>query len=124
MYIIPIYIIEINSTDLKACLDCGLNMHKNCIDNICNICIRKQSIATQRKESYENLEKQAKKMKLTSDKHHPEATLGTTVRIPVPDVDRGRGDARSILGVVLELSPDGFYKLGTRNGVLKQLYAR
>ncbi|KAL5238997.1 hypothetical protein ACI65C_006407 [Semiaphis heraclei] len=33
-------------------------------------------------------------------------------------------EPRSILAIVLEVTSDGFYRLGTRDGVLKQLYAR
>lgn len=47
-----------------------------------------------------------------------------TVRVPVPDVDRGRGDARNILAVVTETTSDGFYRLGLKEGLLKQLYSR
>jgi len=46
------------------------------------------------------------------------------VRVQVPDVDRGKTDARSILACVMEVTTDDLFKLGTRNGILKQLYAR
>jgi len=48
------------------------------------------------------------------------------VRVQVPDVDRGKTDARSILACVMEViyRTDDLFKLGTRNGILKQLYAR
>lgn len=61
-------------------------------------------------------------MKLMSDKSHSEASVGITVRIPVPEVDRGRGD-RSILAVIMEKTSEGFFRLGTRNGQIKQLYS-
>ncbi|XP_046683489.1 uncharacterized protein LOC124369516 [Homalodisca vitripennis] len=63
-------------------------------------------------------------MKANSDKKFPPVTKGVTVRVPIPDVDKGRGDLRNILAVVMDTTEDGFYKLGTANGVLKQLYAR
>ncbi|GBO23378.1 hypothetical protein AVEN_103750-1, partial [Araneus ventricosus] len=46
------------------------------------------------------------------------------MRIKVPEVDRAKTDARSILAVVLSKTEDGFYKFGTKTGILKQLYAK
>ncbi|KAL4714628.1 hypothetical protein ACJJTC_019691 [Scirpophaga incertulas] len=43
---------------------------------------------------------------------------------PVPEVDRGRGDARNILGVILQKTDDELYQLGTKQGVVKTLYSR
>ncbi|XP_050499952.1 KRAB-A domain-containing protein 2-like [Diabrotica virgifera virgifera] len=81
-------------------------------------------IKRQRDEAFKCLTDQAKRMKSTSDHKLQPVDKGCTVRVPVPDVDRGRGDARSILGVVLDVVDNGFYRIGTRDGVLKQLYAR
>ncbi|GFO14781.1 integrase core domain protein [Plakobranchus ocellatus] len=50
--------------------------------------------------------------------------LRAIVRVPIPDVDKGRGDSRNLFAVVLNMTEDGFYHLGTDQGVLKQLYAR
>ncbi|GFW59757.1 uncharacterized protein TNCV_4718491 [Trichonephila clavipes] len=51
--------------------------------------------------------------------------MGTTVRVPVPDVDKGRGDSRNILAAsIMSVTEDGFYRLETSDGILKQLYAR
>lgn len=63
-------------------------------------------------------------MKLNSDKKFPPAHLGDTVRVPIPDFDKGKGDSRNVLAVVMKVSEDGFYQLGTVNGILKQLYSR
>lgn len=41
----------------------------------------------------------------------------------VEDVDRSKIDPRNIVGVVISVD-DGFYKIGTVSGKLKQLYAR
>jgi len=67
-------------------------------------------------------EKQAKKTLAASNAKHPNVDEGVTVRIKVPEVDRAKTDARSILAVVLSKTEDGFYKLGTKTGILKQLY--
>lgn len=45
------------------------------------------------------------------------------MRVGVPDVDRSKTDPRNVLGVVLAVE-DGFYRIGTRDGVLEHLYSR
>jgi len=70
----------------------------------------------ERKKAKENLEKQAKRMKDLSNTKFVVANIGSTVRIKIPDVDRGRGDPRSIIAVVLKLTDDGFYQLGCNAG--------
>ena len=62
-------------------------------------------------------------MKKTSDSKFPPAERGATVRISIPDCDKGRGDARNILAVIIDVQ-DEFYQVGTTQGVLKQLYVR
>lgn len=49
--------------------------------------------------------------------------INQCVRVPVADVDRAKTDARNILGVITE-KKDDFYKVGTKHGVLTQLFAR
>ncbi|GBN17862.1 hypothetical protein AVEN_142355-1 [Araneus ventricosus] len=78
----------------------------------------------QRDEAKKGLEKQAKKMLGVSNANHPNVYEGVAVRIKVHDVDRAKTDARSILAVVLSKTEDGFYKLGTKTGILKQLYTK
>jgi len=58
-----------------------------------------------RTRAKENLENQAKKKKMMawSDKKLLPVAIHSTVRIPVPKVDKGRLDARSILAIVLEV---------------------
>ena len=71
-----------------------------------------------------SLENQAKRMKTTSDVSHPPACIGQNVTVPIPDIDKGKGDLRNIIAVVLNRSEDEMYKLGTKDGVLKKLYSR
>ncbi|KAI4473560.1 hypothetical protein M0804_015289 [Polistes exclamans] len=63
-------------------------------------------------------------MKMNSDKKLPTVPFGTTVSVPISTVVKGRGDSRNILAVVISVTEDGFYRLGTSEGILKQLYAR
>lgn len=88
------------------------------------ISTRINEIQNSRKEAHDGLIAQGVRMQTTSDNKHPKAEVGTTVRIPIPEVDRGRGDSRSILAVVTEATNDGFYRLGTEEGTISKYYCR
>ncbi|GFO11638.1 integrase core domain protein [Plakobranchus ocellatus] len=75
-------------------------------------------------QSKSNLEMQANKIKRDSDKKFPPAPLGATVLAPLPDADKGRGDSRNLLAVVLNVTENCFYRLGTDQRILKQPYDR
>ena len=49
---------------------------------------------------------------------------GDNVAKPIPLVDRGRGDSRNILGVILDRSENDNYTLVTKHGILKGAYTR
>ncbi|CAH1983819.1 unnamed protein product [Acanthoscelides obtectus] len=83
-----------------------------------------QNILEARSKAAQSLEKQAKKMKEASHKVHPPAKVEDNIIIPTPDVDRAKGDLRNVIGVVLEASDDGFYKIATKHGILQKLYCR
>jgi hypothetical protein len=55
-------------------------------------------------------------MKTESNKKFPPALVGNTVRVPISDVDRGRGDAHNVMACVMEIKEDGFYCLGNKAG--------
>ena len=80
---------------------------------------RKRKQTEERQNARDNLEIQAKKMKNLSNAKFPEAKEGSTVQLKIPDVDRGRGDPRSIIAVVLKITEDGFYQLGCKCGTYK-----
>ncbi|XP_075231703.1 uncharacterized protein LOC142330362 [Lycorma delicatula] len=63
-------------------------------------------------------------MKQTSQNKFPTVEVGKTVTIPIPSVDRGKEDARNVLGVVLEKTEEGFYKQGTKRGTINTLFTR
>ncbi|XP_053309752.1 KRAB-A domain-containing protein 2-like [Spea bombifrons] len=81
-------------------------------------------ISRKRAAAKENLVLQANKMLRTSQKQFPPAQIGDSVRIQVPDVDRGRTDSRNVLAVVVGIEDSDFYKLANKNGTLKQLYTQ
>ena len=43
--------------------------------------------------------------------------------LPIPDIDKAKGDLRNIIGVVLEVN-NGLHKIGTKHGVANQQYCR
>ena len=53
-----------------------------------------------RKEAHENLNKQAKRIKIISDATHPPVDVGGNVILSIPDVDRANSDLRILVGVV------------------------
>ena len=71
-----------------------------------------------------NLFLQANKMLRTSHKQFPPTQIRDSVRIQVPDFDRGRTDSRNVLAVVVGIEDSDFYKLANKNGTLKRLYTR
>lgn len=46
----------------------------------------------------DGLERQAKRMRLESDAKFLPLSQGTNVTIPVPEVDRSKGDLRNVIG--------------------------
>ena len=52
-----------------------------------------------------------------------DCTVGDNVAVPIPSVDRGRGDPRNILGVILTVE-NGQYTIGFPSGILKGKYSR
>lgn len=91
---------------------------------VCEVCVNKNSITKNRRKARKYLEIQAKKMKMNSEIKFPPIPVGRSVTIPVPEVDRSKTDARNIIGVVMEVTSDGYYKVGCRNGIINTLYAR
>ena len=49
---------------------------------------------------------------------------GDNVSVPVPLVDRGRGDPRNILGVISDRDANDLYRIAVRAGVLQGRYSR
>ena len=49
---------------------------------------------------------------------------GDNVIIPIPLVDRGRGDPRNIMGVIVERDNSDLYVISVRAGILKGRYSR
>ena len=50
--------------------------------------------------------------------------VGDNVAVPIPPMDRGRGDPRNILGVIVSCDDNMNYRIATRSGVLNGRYSR
>ena len=48
--------------------------------------------------------------------------IGDNVALPVPMVDRGRGDPRNILGVIIDMNENDLYTIATPHGILSNKY--
>lgn len=83
-----------------------------------------EKIQEVRSSARESLQKQAEKMLKRSNSKFPVAEIGDSVRIRVPEVDRAKADSLNIIGVIMLVTDNNLYKLGTKYGVLNQLYSR
>jgi hypothetical protein len=63
------------------------------------------------------MKKQATRMRNLSERILSDVDIGTNVLIPIPNVDRGKGDPRNVLVFVINKDELG-YKLGTKAGTL------
>lgn len=98
---------------------------ENCSDDyFCDLCIAAMKIDQERASSKSNLNRQASRMLERSNSKFPVCKVGDTVRVAIPDVDRGRGDFRNILMSILEVNEKGFYKLGNYHGTVEELFSR
>ncbi|KAF2887644.1 hypothetical protein ILUMI_18529, partial [Ignelater luminosus] len=108
--------------------DCNVNLTEDSDDNVeevsnqDEVCSSENEIQKARKTAAENLVKQAKKMKATSDKSHPPANIGDNVTIPIPDVDKGKGDLRNIIGVILQTNDEEMQQLDRQTRKLLTMY--
>jgi hypothetical protein len=64
-------------------------------------------------------QKQADRMVKATISRYGNVAVGTNVRIPIDQVDRGKVDPKNLLGVVMEES-GGYYKIGTKEGLIKK----
>ncbi|CAI6353617.1 unnamed protein product [Macrosiphum euphorbiae] len=81
-----------------------------------------RSIDQKRSSSFQNLQKQATKMKQMSENRFCHGKIGENVMIRIPDVDRARCVLRNILGVILSVK-DNLYEIGTKEGKINQIYS-
>lgn len=83
-----------------------------------------EGINNSRMNARDGLRKQAEKMKQISESKFPPGKVGQTVRIKIPEVDKSKVDGHNLIGIILEIVDETFYKIGTRSGILRSLYSR
>ncbi|XP_071053571.1 protein FAM200C-like [Onthophagus taurus] len=128
---------EKETSGVYKCYSYAQDVHVICAHSISNtnegygaliLCLRcakrKMMTLNQEEKAIEGVKKQAEKMKFTSNKKFHPIEVGTSVIVPVPSLDRSKGDARNLIGLVLETTNDGLYKIGTKKGVIDSLYSR
>lgn len=70
---------------------------------MCNVCLCQENV-----QSNINWENQSKKMKALSNAKFSLFFVKVTVRVKIPDVERGRNDSRNIFMPVFEQTDDDF----------------
>ncbi|XP_045456891.1 uncharacterized protein LOC123666917 [Melitaea cinxia] len=101
--------------------DRNVNLTEDRNDNVVEVSNREKVSSSEndihkaRTTAAKNLVKHAKKMKATSDKSHPPANIGDNVTIPIPDVDKGKGDLRNIIGVILQKNDESILQVADVN---------
>ena len=58
------------------------------------------------------------------NKKFADVDVGISVRVPVPNIDRAKGDQKNVIGVVVERTAHGLYRVGTKHGILEKLFTR
>ena len=112
------------------CDECSKYCHVSCSAQNenglyhCLFCKKALHIKEQRLNSKRKQEQQAENMLNKSNKRFKQCEEGSCVTLPVPDVDRGRGDFRNVMGVIMGVKSNGLYQIGTHHGTLEQLYSR
>ena len=86
--------------------------------------MKENNIIEERNLARNKQQEQASRMITMTAKRFKPLEIGANVSVPVPDVDRGSGELRNLLGVIIKRGNDGMYAIGTAHGTLKQKYAR
>ena len=85
---------------------------------------RQIEINRRRKRARDAQTSQAERMVKRSRVDLKPAGIEDNIAIPIPMVDRGRGDPRNILGIVLDKDEHDLYTIAVKAGVLKNKYTR
>ena len=85
---------------------------------------RLEDIANQRKRACESQLSQAERMVKRSRIDLKAGEAGDNVAVPIPMVDRGRGDPRNILGVIVDRDEHDMYRIAVKAGILSKKYSR
>ncbi|KAI1695142.1 putative KRAB-A domain-containing protein 2-like [Ditylenchus destructor] len=89
----------------------------------CHHCSKEVETNSQQEAAKENQMAQADRMLQRSARLLAPLKVGSSVMVPIPDVDRGRAEFPNVKGIVMEVTSEGMHKIGTEHGVLNNLYA-
>jgi len=68
--------------------------------------------------------KQAERMVKRSRLINVPCKIGDNVTVPVPLVDRGRGDSRNIMGIIVDRDESDLYRIAVKGGILHGKFSR
>ncbi|XP_076045736.1 uncharacterized protein LOC143027975 [Oratosquilla oratoria] len=85
---------------------------------------RLEDISNQRKRARESQLSQAERMVKRSRIDLKAGEVGDNVAVPIPMVDRGRGDPRNIIGVIVDRDENDLYRIAVKAGILSTKYSR
>jgi hypothetical protein len=89
----------------------------------CNLCLREESIQTNREKSYEGQVKAADIMAKKSRSIFNDLEIGKFVIVTVPKFDRAPLDKKNLEGIIID-KKNNVYQIGTKDGVLKNWLPR
>ena len=85
---------------------------------------RIQNISNERNGASSSQMAQAERMVKRSKVVLGAGQVGDNVAVPIPIVDRGRGDPRNLLGVIVDLDENNMYTINVKGGILKGKFSR
>ena len=86
--------------------------------------VRQKNIISQQKRACEAQLSQAECMVKRSRRIMDRGNVGNNVTIPIPMVDRGRGDPRNIMGIIIDIDKSDYYTIAVKSGILSGKYTR
>ena len=86
--------------------------------------MQQENISIQRKRAVDGQMAQAERMVKRSRLEHVAGNPGDNVIIPIPLVDRGKGDPCNIMGVNVDRNQNDSYCIAVHAGLLKGRYSR
>jgi hypothetical protein len=121
------------ASNAHSCSKCSNTVHVICGKTdgeegfgrsvLCFLCFNEKQIELERSNATVCTEKQAERMLSRSNNILEEFDIGCNVLIPIPQVDRSKGDPKNIMAIVHEKTDKG-YSLATKHGILLGSYTR
>jgi hypothetical protein len=115
------------ASNAHSCSKCSNTVHMICGKTngeegfgrsvLCFLCFNEKQIELERSNATVCSEKQAERMLSRSNNILEEVDIGCNVLIPIPQVDRGKGDPKNIMAIVHEKTYKG-YRLTTKQGII------